>query len=74
MPPWRLALVTLRHFRENLPDRQAAEAVRARIDWKYLLGLELDDPGFDHSVLCESRSRLLAGGAEERLLGKLLEA
>src|SRR5919199_194401 len=74
LPPWRLALVTLLQFRENLPDRQAAEAVRARIDWEYLLGLELTDPGFDHSVLCEFRSRLLAGSAEERLLGKLLEA
>jgi transposase len=74
LPPWRLALVTLLQFRENLPDRQAAEAVRARIDWKYLLGLELTDPGFDHSVLCEFRSRLLGGGAEERLLAKLLEA
>ena len=61
LPPWRLALVTLLQFRENLPDRQAAEAVRARIDWKYLLGLELADPGFDHSVLCEFRSRLLDG-------------
>jgi hypothetical protein len=48
--------------------------VRARIDWKYLLGLELTDPGFDHSVLCEFRSRLLEGGAEERLLRKLLDA
>src|SRR4051794_34409382 len=73
LPPWRLALVTLLQFRENLPDRQAAEAVRARIDWKYLLGLELDDPGFDHSVLCEFRARLLEGGAEERLLHRLLE-
>ena len=72
--PWRLALVTLLQFRENLPDRQAAEAVRARIDWKYLLGLELADPGFDHSVLCEFRARLLAGSAEERLLHKLLDA
>ena len=68
LPPWRLALVTLLQFREDLPDRQAAEAVRARIDWKYLLGLELTDPGFDHSVLCEFRARLLEGGAEERLL------
>src|SRR6187551_2675269 len=73
LPPWRLALVTLLQFRENLPDRQAAEAVRARIDWKYLLGLELDDPGFDASVLCEFRSRLLAAGAEERLLERLLD-
>src|SRR3954447_23217017 len=46
-PPWRLALITLMQFREGLSDRQAAEAVRARIDWKYLLGLELSDPGFD---------------------------
>src|SRR3954466_552626 len=74
LPPWRLALVTLLQFRENLPDRQVAEAVRARIDWKYLLGLELANPGFDHSVLCEFRSRLLEGRAEERLLGKLLDA
>ena len=42
--PWRLALVTIMQFRETLADRQAAEAVRARIDWKYLLGLELTDP------------------------------
>src|SRR3954451_948341 len=72
LPPWRLALVTILQFRENLPDRRAAEAVRGRIDWKYLLGLELADPGFDHSVLCEFRSRLLAGSAEALLLDTLL--
>src|SRR5499427_10278487 len=73
LPPWRLALVTLMQFRENLADRQAAEAVRARIDWKYLLSLDLTDPGFDFSVLSEFRDRLLAGRAEEVLLEKLLE-
>ena len=72
LPPWRLALVTLMQFRENLADRQAAEAVRARIDWKYLLGLELTDPGFDFSVLSEFRDRLLAGNAEMLLLDQLL--
>src|SRR5919202_2879522 len=61
LPPWRLALVTIMQFRETLTDRQAAEAVRARIDWKYLLGLELSDPGFDFTVLSEFRDRLLAG-------------
>jgi len=71
LPPWRLALVTIMQFRENLADRQAAEAVRARIDWKYLLSLELTDPGFDFSVLSEFRDRLLAGSAEELLLDKL---
>jgi transposase len=73
LPPWRLALVTILQFRENLSDRQAAEAVRARIDWKYLLGLALTDPGFDFSVLSEFRARLLNGGSESLLLEKLLE-
>jgi len=73
LPPWRLALVTIMQFREHLADRQAAEAVRARIDWKYLLGLELTDPGFDFSVLSEFRDRLLTGSAAELLLDKLLE-
>src|SRR5438874_4654120 len=72
LPPWRLALVTIMPVRENLADRQAAEAVRARIDWKYLLSLELTDPGFDFSVLSEFRDRLLAGSAEALLLEKLL--
>jgi len=53
-------------FRENLADRQAAEAVRAWIDWKYLLGLELDDPGFDFSVRSEFQDCLLAGSAANR--------
>src|SRR6266567_6698120 len=73
LPPWRLALVTIMQFRENLADRQAAEAVRARLDWKYLLSLELTDPGCDFSVLSEFRDRLLAGSAGDLLLDKLLE-
>ena len=72
--PGRLALITVLQFAEGLSDRQAAEAVRGRIDWKYFLGLELEDPGFDYSVLSEFRSRLLAGEAAGRLLDKLLEA
>src|SRR5512145_334927 len=73
LPPWRLGLVTIMQFQENLSDRQAAEAVRARIDWKYLLSLELTDPGFDFSVLSGMRERLLTGSAEALLLEKLLE-
>lgn len=72
LPPWRLALVTLVQFRENLSDRQAADAVRARIDLKYLLGLPLDDSGFHYSVLTEFRTRLLESGKEETLLERLL--
>ena len=71
--PWRLALVTIFQFLEGLTDRQAAEAVRDRLAWKYALSLELTDVGFDHTVLSEFRSRLVKGGAEQRLLDLLLE-
>ena len=70
--PWRLALVTVMQFVENLSDRQAAEAVRARIDWKYVLGLELTDPGFHYSVLCEFRERLIQGDVQSLLLDRVL--
>src|ERR687894_1510024 len=70
--PWRLALVTVLQFAEGLSDRQAADAVRGRIDWKYALGLALPDPGFDFSVLCEFRPRLVAGGLEQTLLDAML--
>lgn len=72
LPPWRLALITIFQFLESLPDRQAAEAVRARLDWKYALGLELTDPGFDFSMLTEFRSRLVEGHQEQLLLDKML--
>ncbi len=71
--PWRLALITMFQFVEDLSDRQAADAVRARIDWKYALGLDLDNPGFDHTVLSEFRSRLIDGGAERLLFDLMLE-
>src|SRR5438874_8857236 len=70
--PWRLALVSVLQFREGLSDRQAADAVRGRLDWKYLLGLELSDPGFDHTVLVEFRQRLLSGKSELLLFDLLL--
>lgn len=70
---WRLALITLMQYIEDLTDAQAAQAVRGRIDWKYALSLELSDPGIDSSVLSEFRTRLLKAGAEQVLLEKLLE-
>lgn len=72
--PWRLALVCVMQYVENLSDRQAAEAVRARIDWKYTLSLELTDPGFDYSVLSEFRKRLVCGQQEKELLDTMLGA
>src|SRR4051794_35402403 len=71
--PARLAMVSVLQYVEGLSDRQAADAVRGRIDWKYALGLELTDPGFDHTVLSEFRCRLVQGQAEQQLLDTLLE-
>ncbi|CAI7979615.1 transposase [Frankia sp. Hr75.2] len=70
--PGQLALVSVLQFAENLTDRQAAEQVRGRIDWKYALGLGLDDPGFDFSVLSGFRVRLVEHGLEEKVLDLLL--
>ena len=71
--PSRLALATVLQFMEGLTDRQAADAVRTRIDWKYVLCLKLDDPGFHHTVLSEFRTRLLNHGAEHRLFEAVVE-
>lgn len=71
---WRLALLTVMQFSEGLSDRQAAEAMRARIDRKYALDLELTDPGVDFSVLSEFRRRLVRGSATDSLVEALLEA
>jgi transposase len=72
--PGRLALVLVLQFVEGLTDRQAAEAVRARIDFKYALGLDLGDPGFDFSVLSEFRDRLTEADAGRRVLDGILAA
>lgn len=71
--PWRLALVTVLQFMENLSDRQAADAVRGRIDWKYALAPELTDPGFHFSVLSEFRARLVDRSAHGLLLDLMVE-
>lgn len=71
--PLRLALATILQYMEGLTDRQTADAVRTRIDWKYLLCLELTDSGFHHTVLSEFRTRLITGEAEALILEKLLK-
>jgi transposase len=72
--PGQLIMASVLQFSENLTDRQAAEAVRDRITWKYALGLELEDPGFDASVLSEFRSRLVDGDLTSLALEALAAA
>lgn len=70
--PARLAFITVMQFAEGLTDREAADAVRSRIDWKYALGLKLTDSGFDSSVLCEFRKRLCEQNLSDQLLTLML--
>jgi len=77
LPPWprsprQSALVSMLQFAENLSDC-AADAVRTRIDWKYGLGLELDEPGFDYSLLSEFRARLAECDGADQLLQLMLD-
>jgi transposase len=72
--PWRLALVMVMQYIEGLTDRQAADAVRRCMDWKYALSLDFTDPGFDFTLLHDFRHRLLAHGAGQRFLDTLLAA
>ena len=72
VPPWRLALVMVMQYMEGLTDRQAADAVRRCMDWKYALSLDLHDPGFDFTLLHDFRERLLAHDAPQRFLDTFL--
>lgn len=71
--PVRLALVSVLQYAENLTDRQAARAVACRIDWKYALGMELTEPGFDHSVLSGFRDRPAEGDRADQLLAVMVD-
>ena len=70
--PWRLALIIIMQFLENLSDRQTAEAVHSRIDWKYVLSLELTDSGFDYSVLIGFRQRLITSGRQSLMFDRTI--
>ncbi len=70
--PWRLALVMVMQYIEGLTDRQAADAVRRCMDWKYALSLDLTDPGFDFTLLHDFRGRVLTHEAGQRFLDAFL--
>jgi transposase len=72
LSPVSLILILILHFMECLSDRQATDAFRSRIGWKYLLSLELTDPGLDYSILCEFRVRLLENGWEQKVFDIVL--
>lgn len=69
---WLLAMVTIFQFAEDLPDRQAAEAIRKRTDWKYALHLSMDCPDFNPGALCEFRQRLLLNTSGQRVFQRML--
>jgi transposase len=73
MAPAVLSLVTVLQFAENLTDRQAAAMAVRAIDWKYAIGAELTDTGFDPSVLARFRARLAEHGLERVVFDRLVD-
>ncbi|MEU5431688.1 IS1182 family transposase [Streptomyces olivoreticuli] len=73
MPPAVLSLVTVLQFTENLTGRQAADAARDRLSWKYALGMELTDAGFDFTVLSKFRARITEHGLERIVFDRLVD-
>lgn len=71
--PGNLALILVMQYMEKLSDRQAAEQVGARIDWKYILGLKLEDEGIRYQILTDFRKRIVEGDKVEFLLNTILE-
>jgi Transposase domain (DUF772) len=67
-----LAMVTVFQFAENVPDSQAADAVRMRMDWKYALHLPMDYPGFPSSELGAFRQGLSGNKAGQRVFQQML--
>ncbi|MFI7347275.1 transposase [Streptomyces sp. NPDC049936] len=68
LSPAHLATACVLQFLVGLSGRQPIEAGRCRIDFKYALAMELDDPGFHYSVLSDFRERLTEDGRADRLL------
>ena len=65
-------MILIMQFLEKLSDRQTADAARRRIDWKYVLSLELHNDGFNFSVLSNFGDRLIAGGISQQILDKII--
>ncbi len=70
--PGNLAIILVMQHLEGLSDREAAAQVGARIDWKYMLGLELEDEGIRYQILAEFRTRLVRGASTDLLLDEIL--
>ena len=73
LSPALLTMVMILQFRHSLSGEDAAQAVADRISWKYAVGLDLDDPGFDASVLSEFCTRLVEEGRVDALLDLMVD-
>ncbi|MFD8220279.1 transposase [Streptomyces sp. NPDC059697] len=58
-------------FAEELTDRRAAAMPVRAIDWKYAIGAEPTDTGFDAGVLSRVRIRLARHGMERVVFDRL---
>ncbi|MBI5160342.1 MAG: transposase [Micrococcales bacterium] len=74
IPPRIVSVVMTLQRLEGLSDREAVERFTYDVRWKYAAGcLELDHPGFVHTVLVSMRARLRRSKRPNRIFEAVLE-
>jgi transposase len=74
IPPSLVVLTMLLQYYDDCSDAETEARVRFDLRWKHALGLSLEDHGFDATVLCHFRRKLLERGMERVLFNRLINA
>jgi transposase len=74
IPPSMVVLAMLLQYHDDCSDAEAEQRMRFDLRWKHALGLRLEDEGFDATVLCRFRRKLLDRGLERDLFERLVNA
>jgi transposase len=74
IPPSMVVLAMLLEYHDDCSDAEAEQRMRFDLRWKHALGLGLEDGGFDATVLCHFRRKLLERGLERNLFERLVKA
>jgi transposase len=74
IPPSMVVLAMLLQYHDDCSDAEAEARMRFDLRWKHALGIGLEDGGFDSTVLCRFRRKLLECGLEHALFERLVNA
>ena len=74
IPPSMVVLAMLLEYHDDCSDAEAEQKMRFDLRWKHALGLGLEEAGFDATVLCRFRRKLLERELERNLFERLVKA